>query len=161
MFPNLFWKQFSLFLSTLGYFIFFLLSGIFNNKENLSSLVKFNYINQCNPIGNFRFEFIIIMRDFLFGSSKKLLRFYLVTFFLNLSLTTFLFFLECGINPRYLILLILIFIDKGSRSYFMFMSILIKMILGKRTSISASLTYRYEIHIINVSHIIPLYHLDN
>ena len=96
--------------STLGYFIFFLLSGIFNNKENLSSLVKFNYINQCNPIGNFRFEFIIIMRDFLFGSSKKLLRFYLVTFFLNLSLTTFLFFLECGINPRYLILLILIFI---------------------------------------------------
>ena len=36
--------------------------------ENLIPLEKFNYIN---PIGNFRSKFIIIVRAFLFGSSKK------------------------------------------------------------------------------------------
>ena len=118
---------------------------MFSNKENLIPLVKFNYINPCKPIENFRLEFILIVRAFLFGSSKNiksLSRFHLVVYFLithNLH-----FFLECGVNPRFLILLVLIFTDKGSRSSMCKISLIfVRLTLVLLTSLSFAYKFIY------------------
>ena len=91
-----------------------------SNKENLIPLVKFKHITYVTISKNFRSEFIIIVRAFPLDFSKNfqnLSRFYLVTFYLDLSLTIFSSFFSVA-STQIVIPLVLIFVDKGSRSLF-------------------------------------------
>ena len=121
-------QQDLLFPFTLGStisFISFSLQVIFSNKKALF---------HCNSIENFRSDFEIIMRAFLFDSLKNfqnLSRFHHVVFFLDLQLTIFHFYFECSINNKFVIPLVLIFIDKGSRFLSYGCLDIIKIILGK------------------------------
>ena len=61
----------------------------------------------------------------------------------------FLFFLECSISLRFLISLVLIFIEKKSQSLFYDVWIWIRMILHKRILLSVGSYYLCEVHIIS------------